>query len=112
MWQTTITAGALIASVDELVQKALTASVSGITQFLKYQEFRGPRPQAPVRAAPMLWWQHAGGAVLREFKKLSVGSTVLPPRLGERRAIRRRYVELYTEIHRAGGLSKIKKSLR
>jgi hypothetical protein len=112
VWHASVSAGALIVSMDELVQKVVTSAVGGITEFVKYQEYRGPRPQVPVTADPMLWWKHAVNAVLREYKKLSVGPTVLPPRLEERRAMRTRYVELYTKIHNGGGLTKSKKSVR
>lgn len=52
------------------------------------------RPQQPVRAAPALWWQHAGAAVLAECRRR------LPVRRAEGALRRRReYLALYRALH-------------
>jgi hypothetical protein len=54
------------------------------------------RPSVPVRAAPALWWRHAGAAVVAECRRR------LPVRRAELALLRRReYLLLYRAVHAA-----------
>lgn len=66
--------------------------------YLRFAPLWAKRPTVPVSAAPSLWWQHAGRAVLAECRA----------RLPQRRAaaalaLRREYLATYRALHSASG---------
>jgi hypothetical protein len=70
-----------------------------VNRWMAYDRFAPlwkTRPQLPVRAAPALWWQHAGRAVLAECRRR------LPVRQAALALARRReYLAVYRAVHAA-----------